>query len=86
MDPLDWQHPGYRFRPSVLASTWSKDWRIPVYPDGDYFSFFVQGMSSGTFGHPWEETLCVFGTPLVATLGASLATWLPVKRLDGHSV
>lgn len=83
---LDWQHPGYRFRPSVLAMTWSQTWQIPVYPDGDYFTFFVPDMSSGVFGHPWEETLCVFGTPLVTTLGASLATWLPVKRLDGHSV
>ncbi|HET6153634.1 MAG TPA: DUF2716 domain-containing protein [Marmoricola sp.] len=77
---LDWQHPAYRFRPSVHALTWKPDWAIPVYPDGDYFSFLTPDMTCGTFGHPWERTLCVFGEPLVQTLGLSLGTWLPTKR------
>jgi hypothetical protein len=80
---LDWQHPAYWFRPGALALTWKADWSIPVYPDGDYFSFLVTDMTCGTFGHPWEKTLCVFGEPLVETLGKTLATWLPVKRRSG---
>jgi hypothetical protein len=80
---LDWQHPGYRFRPAVQALTWAANWAVPVFPDGDYFSFFTPDMTEGTFGHPWEQTLCVIGPRLVDSLGRSLATWLPVKRRNG---
>lgn len=34
----------------------------------------------GTFGHPWEQTLCVFGEPLVSALAPLLTSWLPIKR------
>ena len=77
---LDWQHPAYWFRPATFALTWKPDWAIPVYPDGDYFSFLTPDMTCGTFGHPWERTLCVFGEPLVATLGKNLESWLPTTR------
>lgn len=80
---LDWQHPAYRFRASVQALTWQAEWKVPVYPDGDYFGFFTEDFSEGTFGHPWERTLCVMGEQMLGTLGASLATWLPVKRRNG---
>jgi hypothetical protein len=80
---LDWQHPAYWFHPAPFALTWKPDWSVPVYPDGDYFSFLVPEMTAGTFGHPWEKTLCVFGDPLVSTLGETLATWLPVVRRSG---
>ena len=33
---LDWQHPAYRFVPANQALTWAAEWKIPVYPDGDY--------------------------------------------------
>lgn len=81
---LDWQHPAYRFRPSVQAQTWQPEWRVPVYPDGDYYAFLTPDMAEGTFGHPWERTLCVFGERLLGTLGTSLATWLPLRRRDGE--
>ncbi len=80
---LDWQHPGYRFRPAAHALTWRAEWQVPVYPDGDYFAFLTPDLSEGTFGHPWEETLCVFGERMRSSLGASLSTWLPIKRRDG---
>ena len=80
---LDWHHPAYWFRPTALALTWQPVWTIPVYPDGDYFSFLVPDMTVGTFGHPWEQTLCVFGDALIESLGASLATWLPTLRRHG---
>ena len=37
-------------------------------------------MTVGTFGHPWEETLCVFGPDLVESLVPLLTTWLPIRR------
>lgn len=77
---LDWQHPGYLFRPAVQALGWQPEWKIPVYPDGDYFAFMTPDFTDGTFGHPWEQTLCVFGARLLDSLGRSLATWLPTKR------
>lgn len=80
---LDWQHPAYRFRPASQALTWRPKWRVPVYPDGDYYAFLTEDFSEGTFGHPWEQTLCVIGELLGATLGRSLETWLPVKRRNG---
>lgn len=84
---LDWQHPGYyRFRPANQALTWRADWRVPVFPDGDYFAFLTHDFTEGTFGHPWEQTLCVIGERLGATLGRSLETWLPVLRRDGAGV
>ncbi len=56
---------------------------MPVYPKGDYYIFLRDDLSEGTFGHPWEQTLCVFGERLLASLGRTLATWLPVIRIDG---
>ena len=82
---LDWQHPAYRFRPANQALTWRPEWHVPVYPDGDYYAFLTEDLLEGTFGHPWEQTLCVIGDRLGATLGRSLATWLPVKRRDGRA-
>lgn len=54
-----------------------------MFPNGDYYAFFTQDFSAGTFGHPWEQSLCVMGAPLVGTLGVSLRTWLPVLREGG---
>lgn len=82
---LDWQHQTYRFRPAAQALTWRGEWTVPVYPDGDYFAFMTPDMDEGTFGHPWEQTLCIVGQRLMSTLGQSLATWLPVKRAGGAS-
>jgi hypothetical protein len=80
---LDWQHPAYRFRPAIQALTCQPEWRVPVYPDGDYYVFLTRDLVDGTFGHPWEQTLCVMGERLGASLGRSLATWLPIKRRNG---
>ena len=80
---LDWQHPSYRFRPAIQAVTWQAEWAVPVYPDGDYYAFMTSDFTEGTFGHPWEKSLCVMGERLISTLGRSLATWLPVTRRDG---
>jgi hypothetical protein len=80
---LDWHHPCYRYQPHLHAMNERLLWQVPVVPNGDYYIFLRSDLTTGTFGHPWEQTLCVFGEPLVSTLGANLATWLPTKRVDG---
>lgn len=45
-----------------------------MFPNGDYYTFARPDFSEGTFGHPWERTLCVFGPRLVETLGRTLST------------
>lgn len=81
---LDWQHDGYRLRLSEFTDSPIGIDGFPlipgVYPDGDYYVFALDDLSEGTFGHPWEMSLCVFGTSLVRTLGVELASWLPVLR------
>ena len=82
---LDWQHPGYRLDLAEHSSARDATWRVPVYPDGDYYTFALPDFSEGTFGHPWEQSLCVFGPRLVGTLAVTLSTWLPVLRADGRA-
>ncbi|WP_198347940.1 DUF2716 domain-containing protein [Plantactinospora sp. KBS50] len=36
-------------------------WPLSPYPDGDYSIYLAEGFRFGTFGHPWELSLCVFG-------------------------
>lgn len=79
---LDWQHQSYVYRPADLDLTDLNE-TIPVFPNGDYFVHAITDLSSGTFGHPWQQTLCIWGSPLVKTLGNELATWLPIVRRGG---
>ena len=79
---LDWQHTSYWFRPHVHAST-ETEWQVTPVPDGDYYSFLSEDMWSGTFGHPWEGTICVFGRELVDALAPTLSTLLPIIRRGG---
>ncbi|HEY5853459.1 MAG TPA: DUF2716 domain-containing protein [Aldersonia sp.] len=83
---LDWQHDGYLLDPVAHTAERHTPWPVEVYPDGDYYAFLARDLAAGTFGHPWRQTLCVFGTPLVDTLGTTLPTWLPVLRVDGRPV
>lgn len=76
---LDWQHAAYRFAPHEAKGP-TRDWPIPPFPNGDYYVFLGDDMTVGTFGHPWEQTLCVFGPDLVETLVPLLTTWLPIRR------
>ncbi len=84
---LDWQHPTWSLSPADEALNPYSDDPIngqpTVYPDGDYYAFMTVDLREGTFGHPWERTLCVMGDRLVKSLGATLSTWLPIVRVDG---
>jgi len=79
---LDWQHPSYWFRRHRQAIG-NEAWAVSPFPDGDYYIFLTQNLSSGTFGHPWEETFCVFGQELVDVLAPCLGSWLPIVRHAG---
>ena len=73
---LDWQHPAYRYRPARHALS-AGPMVVPVFPDGDDVAHMTPDLRWGTFGHPWQRTLTVWGEDLVASLGAELLTWLP---------
>lgn len=83
---LDWQHPDYWFWPHRQATgddqVWPvrQVWPVDVFPDGDFHVFLTEDMTEGTFGHPWEQTLCSFGPRLMPKLEPLLTSWLPVKR------
>lgn len=81
---LDWQHPAYLFEPSSSGSADIAAWPVQPFPNGDYYAFLSEDFSEGTFGHPWEQSLCVMGARLVGSLGGALRTWLPVLRVDGN--
>jgi hypothetical protein len=85
---LDWQHPAYEFRPAIEAlDIQPKDFvngYPSVYPNGDYYAYLAPDFSEGTFGHPWEPSLCVIGPRMIDSLARSLSTWLPIKRVDGR--
>lgn len=59
---MDWQHACYKFNP--LQSP-IEEWVIPTLPDGEYYIFLTMDLSNGIFGHPWEQTICVFGNQLL---------------------
>jgi hypothetical protein len=64
MFALDWQHPCWWFAPHESVERWE----VPVLPNGDYFIFLSPELEWGWFGHPWEQSICVFGAPLIAAL------------------
>jgi hypothetical protein len=65
---LDWQHTSYRI--DVRQS--EKDRPLWVFPDGDYYIWLSKDFGTGTFGHPWEQTICIFGEELIKIIRDSL--------------
>ena len=66
---LDWQHACYTFNPfGRFEFSAIYEGMIPVVPDGDYSIFLADDLSFGTFGHPWEQTVCFFGQPMLAAI------------------
>ena len=92
---LDWQHSCYRLRPDlpmtdmflpgVLEGRSREGWPLSPYPDGDYFIFLAEDLRFGTFGHPWEHSLCVFGTELLEAVEEDVHEVLQrILRRDGE--
>jgi Protein of unknown function (DUF2716) len=76
---LDWQHPAHRFWPyrsPTISAAEMLGWVTPI-PNGDYYAFLTEDLCTGTFGHPWEPSPCVFGDLLVERLHPILDAVLP---------
>lgn len=56
---IDWHHQCYYAPDTFVKEPW-------VYPDGDYYLYLSNDLKTGTFGHPWEATICVMGEELVS--------------------
>ncbi|AWZ08836.1 hypothetical protein DRB96_29215 [Streptomyces sp. ICC1] len=82
---LDWQHTGHDFDPHRVGGPGEPEWPGEVYPNGDYYLYLQPDLLFGTFGHPWEQTLCVWGAGLLAAVEAELTGLLgePLRRRDG---
>ncbi|MEV4622358.1 DUF2716 domain-containing protein [Asanoa sp. NPDC049573] len=87
---LDWQHPCYevwpnRIGPDTLEPPGRPGWPLSPYPDGDYFIYLADDFRFGTFGHPWELSLCVFGADLLGLIEADLHDLLgePIRQRRG---
>jgi hypothetical protein len=79
MVALDWNHGAYRYSPAQLAVSHIDylEWPVAIVPNGDYYAHMEPNLAWGTFGHPWQQSLCLWGTDLLDSLGAELLTWLP---------
>lgn len=84
---LDWQHACYRFEPhSEFEFVTEEDWPVPPLPNGDYYIFLSQDMKLGVFGHPWEQTICVFGQPLISAFSVNPPElFCKTLRVSGHA-
>ncbi len=57
---LDWQHECYAIDKLSAESSW-----VNGFPDGDYAILLAKDMHTGAFGHPWEQSICLFGDQFV---------------------
>lgn len=58
---LDWQHKSYLYTPHLENG----NARIGFYPDGDYYFFLNKDYKWGYLGHPWEQSISIFGEELI---------------------
>jgi len=65
---LDWQHQCYKYFPDRIKSPDDNEWRIPALPNGDYYLFIEKSLKFGWLGHPWEQSICIFGQPLLVEI------------------
>jgi len=56
----------YKFYPHIpFQLNEENEWPVPMLPDGFYYAFLEKHFNFGVFGHPWEQTICVFGESLL---------------------
>ncbi|WP_433206804.1 DUF2716 domain-containing protein [Dactylosporangium sp. CS-047395] len=69
---LNWEHASHRLRPHERTEP------LPWFavPNGDHYVVGTEDFAMGTRGHPWEQTLRVWGEPLLETL-VPMLNWLP---------
>ncbi|MFD7974256.1 DUF2716 domain-containing protein [Streptomyces sp. NPDC059071] len=79
---LDWQHASFRFSPRMVGGPGQERWPLSPYPDGDYYIYLTEDFLTGSFGHPWEHSLCLFGQAFLDTVAAQVDEILgvPIRR------
>ncbi|MBT2407684.1 DUF2716 domain-containing protein [Streptomyces sp. ISL-87] len=79
---LDWQHVSFRFSPHLVGGSGRERWPLSPYPDGDYYIYLSEDFLTGSFGHPWEQSLCLFGQDLLDVASTNIDGILgpPVRR------
>lgn len=77
---LDWHHDCYRISPHALAGKHRPGCPASMMPDGDYNIHVAEGFRYDTFGHPWENTICMFGTSLLDRV-ASRVDEIPLRKV-----
>ncbi|MFD7028666.1 DUF2716 domain-containing protein [Streptomyces sp. NPDC059917] len=79
---LDWQHAAFRFSPHLTGGPGQEGWPLSPYPDGDYYAYLTEDFRTGSFGHPWEDSLCLFGQSLLDVVAPQLDELLgtPIRR------
>ncbi|MEE1806266.1 DUF2716 domain-containing protein [Streptomyces sp. BE133] len=49
-------------------------------PNGNYFIFLSEDFRAGSFGHPWEESPCLFGSSCWTSFHPVLGKWHCERR------
>lgn len=63
---LDWHHECYWINPrSEFEKDGFGEWTIPIFPNGDYYFFIQKDFKWGFLGHPWENSITIFGKELI---------------------
>ncbi|WP_432991266.1 DUF2716 domain-containing protein [Dactylosporangium sp. CA-233914] len=71
---LNWEHASARCWPH--RRTDPLPWL--AVPNGEHYVVGTEDFAMGTSGHPWEQTLRVWGEPLLGVL-APMLSWLPER-------
>ncbi|MNJ56546.1 hypothetical protein D3C77_520990 [compost metagenome] len=66
---LDWHHTCYHFYPHLPRKRFNH--LTPFYPDGDYYIFLHKDFKWGYLGHPWEESISLFGEEIIKVFEAN---------------
>ncbi|MGW6537683.1 DUF2716 domain-containing protein [Streptomyces sp. NPDC055051] len=83
---VSWWHQGYRFDPARVGGPGRPAWPGAVCGEGEYHKLLTRDLRMGTFWHPWEESLCVFGAELLAEVEDELTAELgTVMRRGGRN-
>jgi hypothetical protein len=69
---LDWQNDGYWVNPRLkFIKDEFDEWLVPFFPNGDYYFFLQKDFEWGYLGHPWQQSICIFGEKFVRNLRES---------------
>ena len=78
---MSWHHRSYMADPRKTSATETAgQWRILVLPVGNYKILISEDFTHGVFCHPWEQSMCVFGRPLLDFLQRTVGDPGPVLR------